>query len=134
MTSRPLPLVTSETRHFWQGGATGALVVLRCDRCGFWIHPPSPVCPTCHSSAVTPTPTTGRGFVYSFTVNHQPWIPGWETPYVIAIVELDDQPGMRLTTSIDSTIDDVHIGMRVSVRFEHVADVYLPIFVPVASR
>jgi uncharacterized protein len=134
MTSRPLPLLTAENRHFWLGGAAEALVILRCEKCGFWVHPPGPICPACRAGALSPVATSGRGFVYSYTINHQPWLPDWELPYVIAIVELDDQIGLRLTTSIDAPIDQVHIGMRVTVRFEQVEDVYLPFFAPEAGK
>jgi uncharacterized OB-fold protein len=128
---RALPALTAENRHFWLGGADGELVMLKCRPCGYRIHPPGPICPICHSADVAPAPTSGSGFVYSFTINHQQWIPGWETPYVIAIVELDDQVGLRVTTNIGGPIDLVAIGMRVVVRFEQIEDVFLPFFVPV---
>jgi uncharacterized OB-fold protein len=39
-----LPVLTPETEPFWLGGADGALRFLRCQSCGYYIHPPSPVC------------------------------------------------------------------------------------------
>ena len=42
---RVLPAVTPENEHFWLGGAEGELRFLRCQSCGYWIHPPQPVCP-----------------------------------------------------------------------------------------
>ena len=52
-------------------------------------------------------------------------------PYVIAIVELDEQPGLRLTTNIvNCPVEAVHIGMRVRVLFDHREDVWLPLFEP----
>ena len=38
--------------------------------------------------------------VRAATVNHQPWYPGWPETYVVAIVELDEQPGLRLATNL----------------------------------
>jgi uncharacterized OB-fold protein len=67
----------------------------------------------------------------TFTVNHQPWHPDLEVPYVIAIVELADAPGVRLTTNIvNCPIEAVRIGMDVQVVFEQCEDVYLPLFEP----
>ncbi len=54
--------------------------------------------------------------MHTFTVNHQPWMPGPEPPYVVAIVELPEQDGLRLTTNIvNCAPDDVRIGMPVQV-------------------
>jgi uncharacterized protein len=127
---RTLPKVTRENEHFWRGGSRGELVILRCASCGHWLHPPAPICSKCQSRELAPQPTSGRGFVYTYTVNHQAWTPDREVPYVIAIVELDDQAGLRLTTNVAAPISEVAIGLRVAVAFEAVDDVYLPYFVP----
>jgi uncharacterized protein len=75
---------------------------------------------------------SGRGTVYSFTVNHQPW-DGVGDAYVIGLVEIDEQPGLRLTTNIvDVDPDDVRIGLPVEVAFEDHDPVFLPLFRPVA--
>lgn len=128
--TRSLPRLTDDNRHFWTGGANGQLVLQRCGDCGFWIHPAGPICPRCHSRNRAPAATGGTGRIYSFTVNHQRWTPAWEVPYVIAIIELDDQEGLRVTSNIDTPIAEVAIGLEVEVCFEHVADVWLPYFVP----
>jgi uncharacterized protein len=128
---RTLPEVTAATAHFWTSGARGALELLRCSACGYWVHPPGPVCPRCLGKP-HPEPVSGRGVVHTFTVNVHPWQPGLEVPYVIAIVELAEQEALRLTTNIvDCAPSDVYIGMPVEVTFEHVEDVYLPMFRPV---
>jgi len=126
---RKLPLLTPENSAFWQGGANGELLIYRCAGCARWFHPPAPVCPTCNSTDVGPEPVSGRGSVYSFTVNHQAWTPDLADPYVVAIVELDEQPGLRfLTNIVGSPPDAVTIGMRVRVTFLHCEDVWLPQF------
>jgi hypothetical protein len=72
--------------------------------------------------------------VHTYTVNHQPWYPGLDPPYVVAIVALPEQDGLRLTTNIVGCEPaDVHIGMAVRVTFDHVDDVWLPMFAPVAG-
>jgi len=128
---RLLPEVTPETEHFWRGGARGELVLLRCSTCRTYIHPPSPVCPSCLGREQAPEAVSGRGTVATFTVNHQPWNPSVTVPYVIALVEIDEQPDVRLMTNIVGCDPaDVHVGMRVRVRFDEHEDVYLPLFEP----
>ena len=137
MSERPfriLPALGEDNEHFWRGGADGRLHVLRCDACRTWIHPPAPVCPSCRSRDVAPQAVSGRAVVETFTVNHRSWIPGFEPPYVIAIVALEEQDGLRLTTNIvGCAADDVAIGMPVRVTFEAGDDgVYFPLFEPAA--
>ena len=129
---RLLPQVTPENQHFWHGGAEDALRFLRCASCRYYVHPPSPVCPECLSRDLAPEAVSGRAIVHTYTVNHQPWIPGFEPPYVVAIVELEGQEGLRLTTNlVNCEPADVSIGMRVKVVFEDVGDgVFLPLFEP----
>ena len=129
---RVLPRLTEDNRHFWTGGAADELRVLRCQNCQFWIHPPTPVCPECLGRKLAPEATSGRGTVASFTINHQPWYPGLDPPYVIAMVELNDQPSVRITTNIVACpVDDVRIGMPVEVVFEQYDDVWIPFFAPI---
>jgi uncharacterized protein len=129
---RLLPAVTPETEAFWTGGAGGALQILRCRTCGHWIHPPAPVCPVDLSRDVGPEPVSGRGTVHSFTLNHQPWNPAVPTPYAIVLVELEEQPGLRLVSNlVDVDPDDVRIGLPVLVRFEDAGNgVHVPLFGP----
>jgi uncharacterized OB-fold protein len=131
---RVLPRVTDDNRHYWTGGADGELRLLRCRSCRYWIHPPVPVCPNCLSKDVAPEATSGRATVATYTVNHQPWYPGFDPPYVVAIVELDDQPSVRVTTNIvGCPVEDVRIGMDVQVVFEQYDDVWIPFFAPMTS-
>ena len=128
---RILPKVDDTNRHYWTGGADGELRVLRCDDDGTWVHPPAPICPTCLGRTLTPTATSGRGALHTYTVNHQPWYPGLEPPYAVGIVELAEQEGLRITAGlVDVAVDDIVIGMPVRVVFEHRDDVWLPFFAP----
>jgi len=128
---RTLPELTPENRHVWTSGATGRLLISRCAGCGYWIQPPGPVCPRCRARDITRREVSGRGTVATFTVNHQPWDPGLTVPYVVAIVELVEQAGLRLTTNIvNCPPEQVRIGMPVRVTFVRDEDVYLPMFAP----
>jgi uncharacterized OB-fold protein len=82
---------------------------------------------------VGPEAVSGRATVATFTVNEHTWLPGFPPPYVIAIVEIAEEPDVRLTTNImDCAVSEVHIGMPVEVLFEQWDDVWVPVFRPVA--
>lgn len=141
LDKRPSPVITERTAAFWRGGEAGELRIQRCQNCLWWLHPPLPVCPRCHGRELQPEAVAGTGTVYSFTVNRYQWTPALEPPYVIAEVELDEQPGLRLLTSIVGCgpaglcqqASEVTIGMPVRVRFEpagEASDTWVPVFTP----
>ena len=132
---RILPRITDLNRAFWTGGEHGELRFLRCQDCGTRIHPPVTICHVDHSTNVQPDAVSGRATVATFTINHQMWMPGPELPYVVAIVEIEEDPRIRLTTNIvECAPADVYIGMPVEVVFEKQPDgegaVWLPLFRP----
>ena len=129
---RVLPRIDDTNEYFWTAGRDGQLKFLRCQDDGTYIHPPAPVCPVCLSRDVLAEPVSGRATVATFTINHQPWYPGLDPPYVVAIVEIEEDPKVRLMTNIvGCPPDDVVIGMPVRVAFEQYADdVWLPFFEP----
>jgi len=127
----PAPHLSDDNRAFWTGGSQGELRIVRCNTCGYYIHPPSPRCPQCLSENVEPSPVSGRGRVYTYTVNERAWFPGLEVPYVIAIVQLDEQPDLRLMTNVvGCEPDQVEIDMPVHVEFREQGDAYVPVFRP----
>jgi len=128
---RLLPKLSDDVAFFWTSGQEGVLRFLHCNACGDFVHPPAPVCRRCLSRDLSPEAVSGRGHVETFTVNHQQWIPGSDT-YIIAWVSIDEQPDVRLTTNlVDVDPADVRIGMPVRVVFEHVEDVWFPLFTPI---
>jgi uncharacterized OB-fold protein len=130
---RLLPRLSEDNEFFWTAGADGVLKFLRCNACHFYIHPPGPICRRCLSRDLEPHAVSGRGRVETFSVNYQQWIPGSD-PYIIAWVSIDEQPDVRLTTNlIDVEPDDVTVNMAVEVTFEHIDDVYVPLFRPVGG-
>jgi acetyl-CoA acetyltransferase/uncharacterized OB-fold protein len=128
---RVLPRLDDTNRHLWTGGEAGELRLLRCNACGYWLHPAGPVCPRCLSAELAPDAVSGHATIHTFTVNHQAWYPGLDPPYVVAIVELPEQDGLRFTTNVvGCEPGDVRIGMPVRVTFERYDDVWLPLFEP----
>ncbi|MCY3894494.1 MAG: OB-fold domain-containing protein [Acidimicrobiaceae bacterium] len=128
---RVLPAPTWESDAFWKGGFDGQLLIHSCRRCGRFFHPPAAACWRCRSTDVGPRPASGLAVVAAVSVNEHQWHPGFEPPYAVAIVELDDEPDVRLTTNIVGCAPgDVRIGMSVTVCFEDWDDVSIPVFRP----
>lgn len=127
---RVQPALDDENRFFWTSGEDGRLRFLRCQACGYYLHPPLPRCPACGSRELAPEAVSGRGEVHSYTVNHQSWDGGTE-PYAIALVTIPEQEGLRLTTNIvGCALDAIRIGMPVQVTFEQHDLVWFPLFEP----
>ena len=75
-------------------------------------------------------PVAGTGVVVGWTLNEQQWSPDFHRP-----TSWPSSPSTRSAGSTDDApvnvaADDVSVGDRVEVRFEHVEDVWLPVFVP----
>lgn len=128
--SRMLPTVTDANRAFWTGGLEDELLIKHCASCDRYVHPPRATCPTC-SGPLVPRPVSGRGTVFSFTVNHHPYNPGVPLPYVVAIVAIEEQDDVRILTNlVDVDPADVRIEMPVEVVFELHPGLAVPLFRP----
>lgn len=131
---RSLPAITSDNRAFWTGGENGALMIARCCDCRTHVHPPTSFCPACESRDLVPERVSGRGTVATYTINFRQWLPGQSVPYVLALVELDEDVTIRLPANIIGTEPaNVFIGMPVEVVFEQVEDIHVPQFRPLAA-
>src|SRR5919198_518617 len=128
----PLPALEPETERFWRACRAGRLEIVRCHACGWYIHPPRPLCPRCRARDLAWEAVSGRATLVSYTVNHQRWIPGMHVPYIIGLVELVEQSGLRLTTNVvGCSPDAARIGMPLRVTFRAASDeVALPLFEP----
>ncbi|WP_238436580.1 MULTISPECIES: Zn-ribbon domain-containing OB-fold protein [unclassified Frankia] len=132
---RVAPPLTDRTAAFWTSGADGLLRIARCQDCGRYLHPPRPVCSNCQRRDVAFTPVSGRGTVWSWTVNRYGWVPSMPPPYLVADVELVEQPGLRLLTNlVDCPVDEVYVGLPVQVCFARAGEAYVPLFRPEAGN
>jgi uncharacterized OB-fold protein len=132
---RPLPALEAHTEAFWRACRAGRLEFTRCVACDWFIHPSRPICPRCRGRNLTVAEVSGRASLYSYTINHQAWFPGQAVPYIIGLVELVEQAGLRLTTNIVGCApEQLAIGMPLRVVFEVVNDdVALPLFEPAGA-
>jgi len=133
-----LPDLADETAAgFWAACAEGRLVVQTCGDCGARRMPPRPMCPHCRSTAVVWEESSGRGRIWSFIVAHPPLLPAFaaEAPYNAVIVELEEDPAIRLVGNLVATADGaigevdpatITIGEPVEVVFHRIDDVSLP--------
>jgi uncharacterized OB-fold protein len=127
---RILPELDEVSAPYWTGGAVGELRIAHCGSCGRYTHPPRPDCPNC-GTAMQFVAVSGDGVVFTYTVAGQQFHPDVPTPFVIALVELDEQPGLRVATNIvDCDPAAVVSGMPVRVRFEEHGEVFVPVFAP----
>ena len=126
--SRPLPLPDPDTAFFWEATKQHRLDILRCNDCGTYIHLPKPGCRACGGVNLSPRTVSGRGVVHSYTITHQP-LPGFESPFAVVLVELEEQKGVRLATNlVDVAPDEIEIGMPVEVVFTDFDGATLPLF------
>ena len=132
MTGFPLPAVTDDTRPFWDGCRRRQLLVQRCSACATFRHPPTPVCWRCRSFAHEWVAASGRGTLFSYAVVHRAFLPSLaeRVPYTVAVVALDDAPGVRLVSNvIGAAPETLAIGLPLEVVFEDVtAEVTVPRF------
>jgi uncharacterized OB-fold protein len=125
---RILPPLDATNRAFWTGGRDGRLLVERCSPCERWQHPPTGRCEMCRGEVV-PTPVSGEGTLFAYTVNAHRYHPDVPPPYVIAIVELVEQPDLRVVANVVGCDESVlRTGLPVRVAFERHGDHHVPVF------
>ncbi|MCH9038580.1 MAG: Zn-ribbon domain-containing OB-fold protein [Chloroflexi bacterium] len=130
----PLPQPTPETQPFFDGLRERRLMVQRCGACGQAYYYPRPICPHCNSNDVHWFEASGKGSVYSFVISHRSR-PGFEAPYVIAVVELDEGPRMMTNlVGVEPDPEVLRCDMPVEIVYEDVtSDMTLPRFKPVVQ-
>lgn len=125
-----LPTPTELSSGFWTAAAEHRLVLPRCDRCAAEFFPPERLCPTCGSPEWGYVENSGAGTVTSYTVVHRAPSPDFETPYVVAVVELGGGCSL-LTNLVHVDPASVASGMTVEVVFIDQPDGRaLPVFGP----
>lgn len=112
----PAPVPTPETVHFWEGTAVGEIRLQLCEACAVPYFPPQPFCPRCGSEAISILVSSGRATLVSHVVSYLP-APGFEPPYVLAVVALDEGPQM-LTNIIGAAPDTLVLDEPLGAVFD----------------
>jgi uncharacterized protein len=124
--------ITHDNAEHYRGRLRRQLLMNKCAACGRWHAPPKPVCPQCWSFEVQPTPVQGDGTIFMAIFLHQgPPAPGvdYTVPYPVVTVELDEQPGLRFTSTVVGADNDaIRIGKRVRLVWIDRAGAPLPVF------
>ena len=119
-------------KPFWDGCRAGELRIPRCERCGRWIWYPAPTCPDCGDARHTWRPTSGGARLFTWVTVRRAFLPGYadRLPYVTALVELSEDPRVRLATFLrDAPAAGLRAGMPMEVIFEPVSErLTLPAF------
>ncbi|MFZ4584124.1 MAG: Zn-ribbon domain-containing OB-fold protein [Acidimicrobiia bacterium] len=127
-----LPTPDADTQPFWDGCRDGKLLVKQCGDCNAVHYYPRSFCPSCWSENVDWLEVSGTGTLYTYSVVRRNDLPPFNerTPYVAAIVELDEGPRI-MTNIVDTDFDALQIGMRVQAKFQAISDdVTIPVFAP----
>lgn len=114
---------------FYRRLAEGRIHFQQCTRCGKIHHPPRYRCSACGGEAHVWTPASGRGVVFSWTVTHRPFDPGWahEIPYATLIVEMDE--GVRVVGALrGSPPSELKLGLRVEAEVEPLSDAFARVY------
>lgn len=114
------PMVSLDTEFFWAGTKVGELRIQKVAD-GTLRHPPIPAIWKDKSEPTDYVVSSGRGTVFSFVVHHAPKVPGRATPFVVALVELEE--GVRMLGELRGVAPAaVSVGMPVEVEFLYVDD------------
>jgi uncharacterized OB-fold protein len=129
-------VITHDTKEFYRGILDRELRLNRCADCGTWHQPPKPLCPECWSTDVRATAVSGRGTIHLLIWLRQgPPADGvdYSTPHPVATVELEEQPGLRFTSTVlDASMDDLAIGDAVELAWIERSGSPFPVFRKVA--
>ena len=128
---RPLPVITPETAHFWEGTREGELRLQRCSDCEHIYFPPRPFCPRCAGSNIAIVVASGRATLASYVISHLP-APGFTPPYVIAIVALEEGPQMLTNIAgCEPSPEALELDMPLNAVFTPASDeITLVLFAP----
>ncbi len=131
------------TRGFWEAAQREELAIPRCDACGRYTWYPAPRCAHCDAEQLQWTPVSGHATLFSWTLVTRSLFKAFadKTPYVTGLVALDEDPAVRLvTTLVDCDPEALHTDLPVVVTFRKLefpgdeTTLLAPMFTPRSGR
>ena len=93
---RPRAPPTADTQPYWDGLASGKILLQRCTSCSTIRHYPRPVCAACFSLDHDWVPACGDATVHSWTITHHAFHPAFKAALPYALVTADLPEGVRV--------------------------------------
>lgn len=129
--TRALPQATAWSAPYWAAARKHQLIIQCCADCDKFIMYPKRFCPFCLGENLDWKPASGRGEVYSVTVQRAAAPSGFEAdlPYTLAIIRLAEGVQM-MSRLVGDRAEQAQCGDAVTVDFQDVpdTDVTLPVF------
>lgn len=131
MAEKSLPKINKIDRPFWEGTASGKLLLQKCRACGQLQFFPRAVCVQCFGGSLEWIPASGRGKVHTFSWVRVPRNPAFkdEVPICYCNIVLDEGVIME-SRIVGKGMEKVKLGDRVKVVFQETSspEIKLPLF------
>jgi uncharacterized OB-fold protein len=122
------PKINSANKTFWEEIKNEKFMLQKCNGCNDIFFPPRIICPECLSDDIKHIESSGRGVLYAFT-EIRGRVPGFKTPFVIGLIELDENPG-RFLSRIEAPYENLKIGQKMKVKYAHKKKFSIHTFIP----
>jgi uncharacterized OB-fold protein len=124
---RPRPQQSEVAKPFWDAARDKKLMRPVCTN-GHNFFPPQFACPHCLTETWEWKQSTGQGAIYSYTIVHRSPAPGFDVPFALAVVDLEEGWSM-LANIVNAKPGDVASGRKVRVAWMVAEDGFtLPAF------
>lgn len=118
----PKPNVFVDTTPFWNGVKKRKLVLQFCKDTNRFQHYPRPVSIFTGSRNLEWREVSGKGVIYAATIIRVPG-PGLDGRLPLPVVTVELEEGVRILGNVlNKPADDVAIGQRVQLAWDHIAD------------
>lgn len=115
-----------DTGPMFEAARAGRLVYRHCRACGRGFQVPGQYCRHCGSPDTEWRAARGTGKLYSWTTVMHAVHPGYQVPYTVVVVALEDAPDVRLVGWLPGA-PELAAGQAMQVEFESLAEgVVLP--------
>lgn len=130
--NKPLPLITSLSKIFYDGCRENKLLYQKCEDCNEVIFYPKQLCSNCFGRNLQWVSSSGKGIIHSFTICYDSVPPAFaaDTPFVLAIIRMEE--GFTILSNIvECKFNELRSDLPVEVVYEKVTpEITLPRFRP----